>query len=520
MIRIVFYLALLTLAGAATAQNSWTNFYGDPSLSPDQGWAIALDTNGTVFVTGWSTGSSSSRDYATIAYSNTGLPLWTNRYDGPGDGDDEATDIAVDRAGNVTVTGFSIGPAGYYDYATVRYSNAGTPLWTNVYDGPGGGHDLAYAIAADTNSNVFVTGYSLGAAGNYDYATIKYSAAGATLWVNRYDGPGNGHDYARGIAADRGGNVIVTGYSLGSGGTFDYATIKYSAAGVPLWTNRYDGPAAATDEAWAVAVDGSGNVFVTGVSDGGVTSYDYATIKYSSAGVPLWTNRYDGPASGLDFAKSLALDPSGNIIVTGWSTNNGNGYDFATVKYSNAGLPLWTNRYDGPGGSDDYATKVTTDRRGNVFVTGYSISSNLDYDYATIAYTSAGTPLWTNRFDGSGNYYDAAEAIAVDAAGNVFVTGYSTSSAGDYDFATIKYPAVATTPVTILTTGAGFGLSNGLFGFLISGPAGSNVVIQASTNLQTWSSLKTNALDSGTAYFSDSQSATNRRRFYRALLSP
>ena len=80
------------------------------------------------------------------------------------------------------------------------------------------------------------------------------------------------------VAVDGSNNVIVTGYSAGSGSGFDYATIKYSSAGVPLWTNRYNGPGNGDDTAAAVAVDGSDNVIVTGYS-----SSDYATIKYSTS---------------------------------------------------------------------------------------------------------------------------------------------------------------------------------------------------------------------------------------------
>src|SRR5438094_229315 len=107
--------------------------------------------------------------------------------------------------------------------------------------------------------------------------------------TNHYNGPGKSVDVDKGVAVDGSGNVMVRSYS----GSFDYATVAYSGAGVPLWTNRYDGPGNGTDVALAVAVDGTGNVFVTGFSYGG-SSYDYATVAYSGAGVPLWTNHYNG----------------------------------------------------------------------------------------------------------------------------------------------------------------------------------------------------------------------------------
>jgi len=106
------------------------------------------------------------------------------------------------------------------------------------------------------------------------------------LWTNRYNGPSHGNDYARAIAVDSSGNVFVTGYSDGGGFNDDYATVAYSGNGEPLWYGRYDGPAHDYDETTALAVDNSGNVFVTGYSFGDGSDYDYATIKYASSVPP------------------------------------------------------------------------------------------------------------------------------------------------------------------------------------------------------------------------------------------
>lgn len=194
-------------------------------------------------------------------------------------------------------------------------------------------------------------------------------------------------------------------------------------------------------------MDTDGTVFVTGYSSNNVSGYDYTTIAYSNSGMPLWTNTYDGGSSGNDFARALALDHRGHLFVTGYSTNDVSGYDYATIAYTTSGVPLWTNRFGGSGNGDDYPSGLAVDAAGNVFVAGYCTNLDTGYDFATVAYSCSGTPLWTNVFGAPGNSYDQTTAVAADPLGNVFVTGISSGSGQDYT--TIKYSSSLPVPVRL-----------------------------------------------------------------------
>jgi hypothetical protein len=423
-------LAPLPAAAQTQAIEAWVQRY-DEHLNPyDLAVAIAVDAGGNVVVTGQA-GAAYSSDYLTVKYSSAGALLWARTYSGG-----SANAVAVDAGANVFVTGGADG-----DYTTLMYSGDGVPLWTNLYNGPANGYDTPTSLAVDTNGDVIVTGYSTGSGSGWDYATIKYSSAGVPLWTQRYNGPGNREDLAYAVTVGATGNVYVTGTAWGTSES-GWATIAYSSAGVPLWTNLYRG-----GEARAVAVDAGGNVVVTGYSPSGGTANDYVTIKYSSAGVPLWTNRYNGPDNGEDWAYAVGVDAVGRVYVTGTSTGTGGRADYATIAYSGTGVPLWTNCYNGPADDDDQTRALAVSAGGNVYVTGTSWAANGYSDYATVAYSSAGALLWTNRYDGPANNEDRGKAVAVDASGNVYVTGYSMGNATGHDFATVKYapPAITIT---------------------------------------------------------------------------
>ena len=503
-----------------TAVEAWVQRYQEADSDDSRPLAIAVDSSGKAIVTGYSrdTNYFDLKHWVTIAYSSVGAPLWTNRYRGPGSFyNDQPNAVAVDAAGNAFVAGVAFNIDGDQDYVVIKYSTMGVALWTNRYNGPGNGNDGANAVTVDGSGNVIVTGLSIGTNGlssYFDYATIKYSGAGVPLWTNRYNGPTNNEDEATDLAVDSSGNVVVTGISLGYAYA-DYLTIKYSSAGVPLWTNRYNGAGDNDDRARALAVDGNGNVFVLGDSFNG-TQQEYATVAYSGGGVPLWTNRYHAPGSGYTVAYTIAADSSGNVFVTGnggyGSTNGG----YATIKYSNAGTPLWTNRYNGPSvySSSDTARAIAVDGGGNVIVTGDSYRDFVTRDIATIAYSNAGVPLWTNRYNGPANGDDVPltkQSLALGPGGSVYVAA---AADGDYsqdtifDFATVKY----------IVSGPSLFITRSNASVILSWPGSAlNFQLQENTDLSLsndWSAVAASR-STNNGFISVTVPAIGSRKFFR-----
>lgn len=288
--------------------------------------------------------------------------------------------------------------------------------WVRTYDG-GFASDRIRALAVDPQGNVYVMGGS-----GPDYATIKYDADGNELWVERYNG---GTPFS--IAVDSSGNVYVTGQNGA-----DIDTVKYDTNGNELWARRHDG--GSLDQVHSIAVDSTGNAYVSG-STVYLLAFHYLTIKYDTNGNELWVRSYR--EGNYSFSRDMAVDPSGNVYVTGQMLTCP-GFacdtDYLSVKYDTAGSLQWAKRYDQ--GYLDIGWAVALDSSGNVYVAGESTPGPppSEPDYATVKYDANGNELWVNRHDRGG--IDRAADIAVDIAGNAFVTG-STNDNGDYT--TIKY---------------------------------------------------------------------------------
>ena len=191
-------------------------------------------------------------------------------------------------------------------------------LWESRFTSAGLNNDSGKEISIDASGNVYVTGTSFTNATNgFDIVTIKYDPLGNPLWTSTFNGSASSLDEGRDIAVDVSGNVYVTGYTASIGPNYDYVTIMYNSAGAQQWATLYNGTGNGFDEAYAIAIDASGNSYITGSSDAGAQGTNFVTIKYNSTGAQQWATAYNGTGNSIDAASQIKLDASLTYMLQG-----------------------------------------------------------------------------------------------------------------------------------------------------------------------------------------------------------
>ncbi|MCI0448230.1 MAG: SBBP repeat-containing protein [Chlorobi bacterium] len=303
----------------------WVKTWGATSGErEDMGLAIALDDDeDNVYVTGYCTNNDGYRDLILQKYTtNNGTLKFTKKQDGPENMDSEGHGIAVDENGRIYVTGYTTLENQQKNIITIKFNSHGSKQWQRQYNGSANGDDEAFGIAVDDNNNAYVTGY-LTTNNNTDAVLLRYNSNGSLNWAETYNGEGgSSEDKAWGIVVDANRNIVyITGQTSSVSNGLDYLTIKYKTNGNERWVKTYNGPGNGDDVANAIALMNSNKIIVTGASWGINENYDYATVKFNGNGSINNVYRYSMTSNSNDIAKDVEVSSNSgnNIYVTGYS---------------------------------------------------------------------------------------------------------------------------------------------------------------------------------------------------------
>jgi uncharacterized protein (DUF2249 family) len=433
------YVSLLSIGG-----------YPNTALN-DQGKSIKIDAAGNTYITGGFNGtidfdpgagtqnltSAGSSDIFIAKYDASGNYVWAKNL--AGTSEDVALNLSLDGSGNIFITGyfnntvdFDPGPgtqnltsAGGYEGFLAKYDADGNYIWAIKIGGST--NDYSYAVGVDALGNSYITGFfstvadfdpgaavvNLAASGGNDIFLAKYDAAGNYVWAKRMGGGSN--DQSTYMAVDAAGSSYITGYFAGtvdfdpdagtaniaSAGSNDIFMAKYDASGNYVWAKRMGG--VSLDDPYGIALDGTGNIYLAGgflgtadfdpgagvlnlVSSG---TYDAFLGKYNASGDLVWATKVGG--AGADFFCALTVDALGNIYTTGYfggtsdfdpgagtqNLTSSGGADIVLAKYDAAGNYVWAKNMGGP--FDDIGFAIAVDATGNSYITGY-FNNVADFD--------------------------------------------------------------------------------------------------------------------------------------------
>lgn len=377
----------------------WATYYG--GTGNDYGYSCKADAAGNIFLTGYTTTGTStliapagahqtafgggSSDAFLVKFNSAGVRQWGTYYGGTGG--DIAYSCATDAAGNVYIVGYSatstanvistagshqVAIGGGFDAFAAKFNAAGVRQWGTYIGGTGG--EYAYACAIDASSNLFVAGFTnsgtgistIGShqatyGGNDDAFLVKFNTSGVRQFGTYY-GDASGSDYAYGCTVDVSGNVLITGLTNSSGGTaiatvgshqsaydsgYDAYLAKFNNTGVRQWGTYYGG--AGYEEGQSVSTDGSGNVYIAGLtstfmgsgiatpgsyqaSNGG--GNDAFLAKFDAAGVRQWGTYYGGV--GGDAGLSCVAEATNYVYLSGRTNTSAAGVIASTGSHQAA----------------------------------------------------------------------------------------------------------------------------------------------------------------------------------------
>jgi hypothetical protein len=370
---------------------------------------------------------------------------------------ESAEGVSADALGNVYISGYTYGSLGGpslggLEAFLAKYDVGGNIQWTRQLGTSA--DDSSYGVSADGLGNAYVSGWTVGSlggpnAGGQDAFLAKYDSAGNLQWTRQLGTSAGEASYA--VSADGQGNVYITGETNGSlggpfsGGNKDAFVAKYDFSGNLQWTRQFGNSSLV--EARGVSTDGLGSIYITGhiVTSG---NQDAFLRKYDALGNLQWMRQFGIP-TGAEWSYEVSADQLGNVYISGQTTGNLAGptptppgtWDGFVAKFDAVGSHLWTLQLGTS--AVEVSTGVAADGLGNVYLSGFiDRTTAFEREAFVSKYDTSGNLQWTRQLGTSAS--DDSRAISADGLGNIYLSGSTGGSlggpnAGSFDAFVAKY---------------------------------------------------------------------------------
>jgi len=435
----------------------WGTYYG--GSDSDYGYSCTTDAIGNVYLAGLTNGTTAISttgahqtasgglgDAFLVKFDSAGTRLWGTYFGGSAG--EYGISTTTDTNGNVYLTGWtesttSISTVGAHqtvyggssDAFLVKFDASGTLIWGTYLGGTS--YDYGYLCMAEASGNINLIGFTSSTVdiattgahqstfgGGWDAFLVKFDASGTRLWGTYYGGSSDEYGYS--CMTDVSGNVYLSGKTKSStgiassvahqttnGGGTDAFLVKFDASGTRLWGTYYGGTS--DEDGRSCTIDATGNVYLAGgtLSSNAIAtsgahqttaggSNDAYLAKFDVSGNRLWGTYYGG--SGEDYLACCVTDLNNNVFITGKTNSNSaiatigayqttfvGLFDAFLVQFDGLGTRVWGTYYGG--GGEEYGLSCITDATNDLYMAGYTEDSTV------IATTGAHQTIYGGAFD-------------------------------------------------------------------------------------------------------------------------
>lgn len=392
----------------------WEKSFSGNMSSFDSASVIKMyNADGSIYIAGTSDAYGTSNDILLIKRDfATGDTVWTRRYNGSANSDDQTVDMEINQAtGDIYITGKSLGTGTAYDIITIKYSSSGILGWANRWNNTYiNGDDIPKDIGIDNRGNIYVSAYtfngSTGFAPTYeDLLVLVYNSAGTLTNYKKEDITSYKSDWILDAIVSNNGDVIMAGEYMYGTLSFGYSYVYVCGVKSSLstfypssWGDITSIPVGGTKAVStpddftfynAMDIDNSNNVYIASVGDTIYKTGSYYKViisKINSTGTIVWENKSGGSLKYQNIKVTvLKVDPNNsNVYAAGYESNANGNFDWFLIKYNSSGVFQWKVNKNGTDNGDDFAYDIAFDKLQNPIVVGNTRNASNNYDLTFI----------------------------------------------------------------------------------------------------------------------------------------